>query len=185
MLVTTFLFIAMLLSPMGGESIAAAVAEETRVRALYILNFANFIRWPKNNLQDSRLTIICTLSKNEVGEQMKQVIDAMPAENKVTIRQAVPMNLLKHCHIVYIDDIDAASLGTVFTVLKPYPVLTVSSLPGFIEQGGNIGFLNKEQQLGLYSGRRVQYEINLAQSKSTKLQIDPRLLELAARIIGS
>lgn len=178
------LFVVMLLSPIGGESIAAVVAKETRVRALYILNFANFIRWPQSNLQDSRVTIICTLSNNEVGKQMQKIIDSTPADDKVAIRQVVPMNLLKHCHIVYIDDSDAASLSTIFTVLKPFPVLTVSALPGFIEQGGNIGFLRTEKQLGLYSDKRVQYEINMQQTKAVKLQLDPRLLELATRIIG-
>lgn len=163
---------------------ARAAEDEDRIKALYIINFASFVTWPENGLQDDRGTILCSIGENSVTAQLQMVLKDYKAPREMVLRTNIPLNLIKHCHVLYIPDSAAGDLPTLLTTLKPYPVLTVSGIPDFIHKGGMIGLQNTEKQLGLYADRKVNYEVNLQPVKEVNLQLDPRLLELAAKVEG-
>lgn len=157
--------------------------DATRIKALYLLNFASFAAWPENNLQDTRATIICSLGSSPLTRELKKAIKEYKATRDIVLRQNVPFNLIKHCHLLYIDPEQAPELATIFTVLKPYPVLTVSEIPDFVEKGGMIGLLESRKELGLYADKKITYVVNLKRALDVQLQLDPRLLELADRVV--
>ncbi len=65
----------------------------------------------------------------------------------------------------------------VLRVVDRHPVLTISDYPGFVDIGGMIGFVNKDN--------RVRLEINLPAAQRARLHISAKLIEVSLRVIST
>ncbi len=83
---------------------------------------------------------------------------------------------LRICQTVFISLSLYAKVGSILSSLKGYPVLTVSETPTFIESGGIINFVTKEE--------RVSFEIHKIAAESVGIKIRAQLLSVAVRVIN-
>ncbi len=177
--ILSFFFVLLQTLQIPSAHAVETIGDEDRIKALYLLNFANFVSWPDNGLQDTRVTVICSVRTSHVTEELQKALKEYKATHEIVLRENVPVNLIKHCHLLYLDPAQEPELATIFAVVKPYPILTVSEIPDFVRKGGMIGLLKTNKELGLYAERKITYAVNLKRALDVHLQLDPRLLELA------
>lgn len=174
--------------------------KEYQVKVAFLYNFFNFIEWPQEKFSDSDESVVIgiigqadpkvfqtafePLTKKKV--QGKQIVlqifnDLSPLsglddENQVKRNELIES--MKQCHILMFCKYDENHIDTspaILSALKGTPVLTVGECSDFVDEGGNINFVNED--------RKIRFEINLAVAKENHLTIRSKLLKLAKRVV--
>ncbi|MDP2902490.1 MAG: YfiR family protein [Methylovulum sp.] len=141
---------------------------EYKIKAGYLYNFTKFITWPSDD--NAKTFNLCLLGDDPFGDLIN------PIEQRNAL--GLPIKLIRldrltgqaRCHIVYISSLKNLPSVNAFTA-----TLTVGEGKEFAEQGGMIGFENKEG--------RIKLQVNLQAIKKNSLKISAKLLEVS-EIIG-
>ncbi len=150
----------------------------TRVKAAYILNFAQFVTWPKAESKHPRSTItICvtgdeklfnalraTVTRKKIKGQEIRIIDLDHINTQLDRK-------LTSCQVVFIGSTRHIETERILSSIRSLPVLTVSDRPNFARRGGMIGLV-------LEKGRFV-FEISRTTLTNANLQASSKLLNLA------
>ena len=145
---------------------------EYKIKAGYLYNFTKFITWPADNAATFNL---CIMGNDPFGE----LID--PIEQRSVIGRPIKLfrfDSLKntethpHCHILFVSSSNEDT--SVFQDVNN--TLLAGESEGFIEQGGMIGFVNKEG--------KIKLQINLKTIKQSGLKVSAKLLEVADVVKG-
>ncbi len=158
----------------------SAMSSETEIeidanvlKAAFLHNFLNFVVWPHTTEQLS----VCVLGENPFANVLDEVItevNKLSPQSKITTTYSQRVQGLETCHIVYISDSEKHRQGAILDYLQPHPVLTVSSLPGFAQRGGDIEFVTVQ--------KRVRFNINNTAMKQKNLKASANLLHVAAEV---
>lgn len=151
----------------------AQTASEEELKAAYLYNLALFVQWPE---RDNRPTFeICQYGVDALGPGglalAKRELHGRPV--KVRVVEGMPV---KDCDLLYIPAVQKTDLRKLTASLDGDCVLTVSDIPGAIQQGVAIGLLEER--------RKIVFEVNLAATGAAELTIGARLLNLAVKVTG-
>jgi hypothetical protein len=141
---------------------AAQTAAPTQddVEAAYLYNFAKFATWPATT--KSEALNICILGKDPFGATLDQIV----AEGTIDGRHLAVLRLnnehpVQSCAILFIGESESSYLDRDLSAVAHFPILTVSDIPGFMQDGGTIQFVLKED--------RVRFEVNLTPQGNAEL----------------
>lgn len=148
-------------------------ATETAVKIGFIFNFLKFIEWPAEVASREPL-VLCTSGTGAVGEGLSLLEGKKINDKILTVRQQVPGDALRACHMVYLADRQRHE--AVLSGLRGYPVVTVADDDDFIRKGGMIGLVSVGERLG--------FEVNLAPAQASRVRISATLLKLAKTVQG-
>ncbi len=145
---------------------------EYQVKAGYLYNFTKFITWP---VEKAGAFNLCITGDDPFGELIDPI--EKRSVNGLTIKLfrfdslgSIDKGL--HCHMVYVSSSIKESLGA-----RNFDnTLVVGEGGEFIEQGGMIGFVNKQDKIKLH--------INRTKIEQNRLKISAKLLEVADVIKG-
>lgn len=150
-------------------------AEESRLKAVFVLNFAKLTEWPYGVNGDGGTFSIAILGKVSsatfVNVLNGQTIHGATVKVKFvdSVRQA------KNSQLLYVSKSEHPRLTETLKEASHYPLLTVSDIPGFSEAGGMIGMVPVENRLG--------FDVNIAAVRKVGLSIGSQLLKLSRTII--
>lgn len=159
-------------------SAAQVRATEYQLKAVFLYNFAQFVDWPERAFSDARTPfVIGVLGDDPFGP----FLDATVEEQRVAGRPLVVRRLrhledARDCHIVFVSRSETARLDDVRTALGGRPILLVSDIDGFAEQGGMIGFVMDQN--------RVRIRVNPRRAHAAGLTISSQLLRVA-QVVGA
>lgn len=88
---------------------------------------------------------------------------------KSELEQAITSH---NVNLLYITPGNSEHLNTLLTISQTNQIITVTGVPGYVEQGVSIG-------LGLKENQKPKIQINLASSKSEGVAFEAKLLKLA------
>jgi len=149
------------LSFIGNVQAAGFAAVE--IKAVYLLNFTNFIQWPEDAFEESTAPFnYCLLNEGSPIAQFK-TISSIAA--------------IKACHILYISKEQELNLSEVFVETTGKAILTVSDMNDFAALGGGIEFSTK--------AGRIKLLINVAKVNAARLEVSSKLLRIADLINSS
>lgn len=159
---------------------------EYRIKAAFLYNFADFVDWPKDKLVDGNEPIIIgILGKDPFGDAFDPIKNKQVRDKKVIIRRfqsfdekkpaEEQIGLIRKCHVLFVCPSEKDKLGKIVHIVEEYGVLTVGDTEGFLEAGGIVNFLIRDN--------KVCFEINNVAAKQAKLAIRSKLLRLAKRVI--
>jgi YfiR/HmsC-like len=152
-------------------SVRAAEFDRQEVEAAFLLNFAKFTTWPQRH--DTEL-VLGILGEDPFGPAL-QLIKGRPVKGaRLLVRQVSTLEEARGCDVLFIAASESPRLAEILRCLRREPVLTISDLPGFIEQGGMIGLLEQE--------RRIRFAINLEAVQYAALSLNAQLLDLAFEV---
>ena len=145
---------------------------EYKIKAGYLYNFTKFVTWSEVN---SETFNVCILGEDPFGELIN------PIEQRSAFGR--PIKLFRfdnfaskdkdlHCHILYV----SPSFKGMQSVRDLDNTLVVGESEEFIDQGGMIGFVNKQG--------KIKLQINLKTIKQSGLKVSAKLLEVAERVKG-
>jgi len=164
------LFLALLLALPVSNCFARS---EQDVKAAYLYNFIKFIAWPETHT-DQNLRL-CLLGDDSINDKLT-LLDQRPIRGKPLQVEAISTtsNLLE-CTVLFIGHSESKFLPDILEEVSESPVLTISSMDNFANDGGMIGFITH--------GNIIRFDINLKQASNTQLSISSKLLELANKVV--
>ena len=146
----------------------------TRIKAAFIYNFIEFVTWPESTLGKKPL-VIGILGEDPFGDAFAQVEGRVVFGRTLHIKKSQRLDDLENSSILFVSSSEASRLGSILRQLETKPILTVSDMDDFAENGGMIELYSTD-----VSGEtKVRFEINKDAADRGNLKISFRLLALA------
>jgi hypothetical protein len=151
---------------------AADASVEYKIKAGYLYNFTKFITWRVDNAETFNLCILGNDPFVELIDPIEQR-SVMGRPIKVfRIDSLGSMDKEPHCHILFV----SSSIKNMLPARNFENTLVVGESGEFIEQGGMIGFVNKQG--------KIKLQINLKTINQSGLKVSAKLLEVADVVKG-
>lgn len=167
-------FLICLLSSFGSLH-AEEISQEYRVKAAFLVNFARFITWPEQSFSsDQAELILCVVGNNPFATALNAVESKQINGRKLRITYEDSLRKVEQCHLLYVSKSEGHELDCLSSILDRQPVITVSDIPDFVNAGGSIEFVEKEN--------RLSFIINNSDMKQRGIQASASMLDLAASI---
>jgi hypothetical protein len=162
---------------LGLQTRASAQFSEYEVKAAFISNFAQFVKWPEKAFPNAGAPLVIgVLGDDPFGSTLEKIIQSKSVEGrKLSIRRSHRIEDLKNCQLIFVSRSEQARVSEIVGSLRGTSALTVGDMEGFARMGGVIGFKME--------GNNVRFEINLAAARSAELKISSKLLALS-KIVG-
>jgi hypothetical protein len=156
---------------------AQAVFTPYDVEAAYLYNFGKFVRWPADPAAAPTPFTICILGDDPFGEKLNLLIANESIQGRpIAAKHLASTAGADSCQIVFLGQSEQARLAKDISELSKKPVLTVSNLPGFLEHGGMIQFLQQNN--------KVRFSVNLTSAQQPGLVLSSELLKVAVHVDG-
>ncbi len=160
-----------LLTSYDGSGITGHLEYDVKAALLY--RCLELVQWPATAAASEPPTLtVGILGKNRFGESLDSLRGKSIAGRKLVVTKLSRLSHASRCHLLFISASEVRRTSTILDNLAALPVLTIGEIPGFTEQGGIINLL--------LEGKNIRLEINQAAAEKAHLQIDPRLIKLAA-----
>jgi hypothetical protein len=155
-----------------------AVASEEQVKAAFLYHFAQLVEWPAGPPSREAFEI-GIVGREDFDRVLRQVVAGkIVHERTIQLRRYDGPEAVRRAppQVLFVAGSGRQHVLQVLRALKDAPVLTVSDMEGFAEQGGMIGFR-------ITGDGRVGFDINLPRVEQAGLRMSSQLLKLA-RIVG-
>ncbi len=140
-------------------------AKEYQVKAVFLYNFANFIRWPQTVFTNQHAPFnICLVGHDPFRQSIDTIIkNEQINKRSVKIKRLKNMRNVGICQILYVSQSEAANLTVILNFVRKFPILTVSDINNFVIKGGMIQFFKHR--------KRIRFSIapNTLKNKACKL----------------
>lgn len=154
---------------------AEEITQEYKLKAAFLVNFSRFINWPEQSFEPGQQAFtICIVGKNPFGSTLHAVEGQKINGRILRIVVADSFQKLPQCHMLYISRSEKNDLNALLSRTAQQPVVTVSDIPGFVNDGGSIEFVTKED--------RLSFVINNSVLKKRGIQANASMLDLAASV---
>ena len=157
-------------------ALAQAEQDESRVKAAFLLRFAQYVEWPGEVLpQPSTPLVVGIIGADDVASDLQQMSSGRAASGRpVQVRTLKGNEDLTQAHILFIGMEEKGRLPAYLGAARRRPILVVTESPNALAQGSMINFVIVE--------RRVRFEIGLDSAEKAGLVLSSRLLAVAMRV---
>jgi hypothetical protein len=154
-------------------------AGEYQIKAVCLYNFLLFVQWPDGFDGPFTDPTICILGQDPFAGAFAGIEDQPrgPTGSRVRLKRLGRLKQttdLSGCHIIFISSSEQNRLAEILSKLEGAPSLTVADVEGFLEVGGMIQLVIKDESIG--------WRINLTPVEEAGLEIDTQLLDLAVDV---
>jgi hypothetical protein len=141
------LTVIVLVALMQVSFVSATNQLKDKVYAVFIMNFARNIEWPKEKTTGD--FVIGVVNYPAVASQLKNV--ALQSKNvrnqPIIIKEFSSASDAGFCHILFIPESEAASFPSVLSKLQNAPTLIITEKEGLAKKGSGINFLMVDGKL--------------------------------------
>jgi prepilin-type processing-associated H-X9-DG protein len=150
---------------------------EKRVKAAYILKFADYVEWPATmSAQADAPITFGVLGDEQIAAELAQTAAGRAsAGHPLVARRLKEGEALTGVNILFAGGKDAAHLAQVLKAVAAQPVLIVTEADGALERGSAINFV-------LVDGH-VKFEIALDNAEKRGIKLSSRLLAVARKVV--
>jgi hypothetical protein len=151
----------------------AAAAREYQLKAVFLLNFAQFVDWPAPAFADAESPLVIgVLGDNPFDFHLEAAVRGEAAHGRpIVVNRYRRVEEVAVCHVLFISRSETSRLEQILAVLKGRPVLTVGEADAFARSGGMIRFVT--------DNNRIRLSINVAAARTAELTISSKLLRPA------
>ena len=151
---------------------AQADSREYQIKAAFLENFIQFVTWPSNAFANNDAPFcIGVLGEDPFGAALEQTVSGEAVDHhKVVVQRLRRIEDCKECQMIFVCRSEKKDLQAILAKLDSSPVLTVSEMHGFAQEGGAINFY--------LEGTKLRFEINPVEAQRRKLKISAQLLNL-------
>jgi YfiR/HmsC-like len=154
-------------------------ANEYRVKAAFLYNFAKFVDWPPSAFTSGKQALtICVYGRDPFGSVLDDALLGKPVGNRrVDIVRTMQFQDLVGCHVVFVGTPEREPTAELAARLKGRAVLLVGESEDFVASGGTIQFT--------IADNRVRFVVNPDAADRAGLKISSKLLALATIVRDS
>ncbi len=151
----------------------SGVSKEYQIKAVFLFNFVQFVRWPDAAFPESATPIsIGILGDGPFASYLEQGVRGETVRGRpLVVRRSQELEELKTCHVLFVSRSERGNVAEILAALEGHSILTVGETEGFAAQGGIINFFLHEN--------KVRFEINPDAARNRGLEIGSQLLNLA------
>lgn len=148
-------------------------SREYQIKAVFILNFAQFIEWPADAFSSAKAPLVIgILGKDPFGQFLQDAIQGEKSKgHPLQVKRFSQVSEVKQCHILFINQTKSDQELDVITSSDNQHVLTISDATDFIQQGGIVRFVTENN--------KIRFQINLNAARQNEITISSKLLRLA------
>jgi hypothetical protein len=157
---------------------AAGQASEYQVKTAYMYQFLNFVVWPASAFpaNDSPFEI-CILGADPFGAELDNMVRGKQVRGRsVHVQRLASPPSARRCHILFIAVSERTRLAWILEAVSGLPLLTVSELRDFEQQGGMVRFVVEHDN--------VRLRINPDSSAAAGVEISSKLLGVSTVVHG-
>jgi hypothetical protein len=162
-----------LLAFMTGKVQAQPVSREYPLKAVFLLNFAQFTEWPTNVFDgpDSPF-VIGVLGDDPFGNVLDETVRGENwSGRKFVVQRFRRIEEAKNCQLLFISQSETKRLDKILTTLHDRPVLTVSEIENSAYSGVGVRFITENN--------KIRLRINTDSLKAARLTMSSKLLRVA------
>lgn len=149
---------------------------DSQVMAAYLYNFGKFVKWQGDRSPGPAALEICILGKDPFGAVLDSTVAGERVDaRKVKIRRLSKIEESFECSILFISSSEEDRLNPILAEAQHSGMLTVSDIPHFVERGGVIGFVMRQD--------KIRFEVNRGTAEQSHLVLSSELLKVASRVI--
>jgi hypothetical protein len=150
---------------------------EHELKAALLFRVAKFIEWPTGAFGDANAPFVMCVVGDETRMRAFQPLQGKLLNGRhVAVRRVTGDMLdLGQCHAAFFPLDTDADTDYALGKLRGAPVLTVGESDAFVNRGGTLALVTRDQ--------RVQFTIHLAASRRARLNVSSQLLQLAT-VVG-
>jgi hypothetical protein len=167
---------------------------EYHIKAAFLYNLTKFVDWPENKISDPNEPItIGVVGKDLFADAFDSMADKHVKGKKLLIKKFQGLSQLRsqidsdsdllhrnidswrECHLLFICSSESKDFQEILKSIAGYSVLTVGEIENFIDAGGVVNLVPKQE--------RTIFEVNLVAARREHLRINSDVLRLARRII--
>jgi len=154
------------------------VAPEHEVKATWLLNLTRFVEWPSTAFEDNDSPFVVGVMGKELPEMdLEKTFGDKPIKGRrVQIKRVSNEQEIRGCQLLFITSSERRRTRDLLDKLKGQPVLTVGETEDFLDYGGVINLLVKDESL--------QLEIDLNAAQKAGLRLNANLLKIAKKARG-
>lgn len=162
--------------PNRASAQAPSEIDEYTVKAAFLYNFSQYIKWPNHAFADEESPFVIGVF-GEVPPELDRALQLCQKKKRVQkrpieIRYFVDPEQVAGCHILFVRNTQQAEkVDEVMQECGDQSVLVVGEDEEFLQRGGSINFTNDQQ--------KVSFQLALGMTKSHNLQPDAKLLRVA------
>jgi hypothetical protein len=150
-------------------------ASEAAVKAAYLFNFAQFVRWPDDAVPHGQAFTICVVGRDPFGTALDSTVARESiGGHRIAVKRLDKVTTPPSCQIAFVSASEDTRVDTVLDAFAATPTLTVSDMPRFIARGGMVQFVSIEH--------RVRFELNLDATETVKLVPSSELARVALAV---
>jgi hypothetical protein len=167
------IWISLVLLPMQAQPVSPS---EYQVKAAFLYNFAKFVEWPAEVFQDNKPFVIGIVGHDPFGGLIDEAVSGKTVrDRKITVNRYSKIEDAANSHILFVAGSEGEEVARILKRLGKAPVLTVSDIERFAEEGGMIQLVTDQN--------RVRFAVNVAAVDRAGLKPSSQLLKLA-QIVG-
>lgn len=157
----------------SGEVRSQTISHEYPLKAVFLLNFAQFTDWPTNAFaQPDSPLVIGVLGDDPFGALLDDAVRGETVKGrKFVVERYQSVEDIKTCHILFISQSETRRSDKIVAGLKGKPVLTVSEIDGSAYRGMCVELITEKNKIRLH--------INTDSLKDAHLTMSSKLLRLA------
>jgi hypothetical protein len=149
---------------------------EHSVKAAFLYNFMRFVEWPAAGGADGPRAVCVAGDDPIVPALQRALLGKSVAGRPLAVHRLEWPPGATSCEILFIPTSAMPEWPRVRAELAERPVLTVGDSPGFVDEGGAVGFFTADN--------RLRFEVNRGAAARSGLRFSSRLLDLAAAVDG-
>jgi len=170
-----FLLLLVMVLGLAGSQMARAQADNTReyqIKAAFLYNFIQFVKWPGTTFSSSDAPFcIGILGDDPFGSTLDDTIQGEAIDgHRLTIMRSPRIEELMGCQMIFVSRSEEGHVDEILSKLSSKAVLTVSEVPNFANEGGDINFY--------ISSEKIRFEINPQAARQAGLKVSSQLLAL-------
>ncbi len=149
---------------------------EYQIKALFMLNFGHYTKWPKSIKTEEELHLCIVGFYPFENYFSAKNLKKIPIKRSINIKKLRSIDSFDGCQVVFISQKEEASLKQILDRTRGKPLLTVGESPNFIRNGGVV-YLK-------IVGETVTFEVNLDAQREAGIILSSRFLDLATKVYG-
>lgn len=170
-------WVALLLAFAGIVAGAQSLSTESKLKAVYLVKFTQFVEWPAHALAPNQNLVIGVIGSDPFGRWLDEAVEGETVNHHpLTVRRVNDLKEASGCQVLFIGSSERSRLRSILADLKGHSVLTVSDLQNFCDEGGIVRFVTENNKL--------RFVINVAATHEANIFISSRLLQLAEIVNG-
>jgi len=155
------------------SSLQAEPSAEYRLKAVFLFNFAQFVKWPPQAFPQAQAPLIIgVLGDDPFGADLDETVRGEQVNNHpLLVQRYRRVEDIKTCHVLFISRSDTDRTPDIVAGLKGRGILTVGDIESPATRGAVIRFANEKN--------KIRLKINMDAAKAADLTISSKLLRAA------